>query len=203
MTPNKPRIIGLTGGIACGKSSLSAALRAHGASVVDADEIARALTAPGGAMLPALRARFGEAIFDGEQLNRARLAALVFEDKNALEALNAILHPAVFEQMDKQMAQLAIQAAIVVDVPLLYETGYEKKCDEVWCAWAPERVQLARLTARGLSEAEARARIHSQMPAIKKALLADRVIITTGSLQSSATAVTRLWDEMQRRYTLV
>lgn len=199
MTPSKPWLVGLTGGIACGKSNLSAALRAHGAVVIDADEISRALTAPGGAALSPIRQRFGSQVFKGEQLDRVALSALVFPCKSQLDALNAIMHPLVFREMDRLAEQHQEAAALVADVPLLYETGYDAHCREVWCAWAPETAQLARLMARGLSREDALVRIHSQMPAMEKALRADRVIITTGDKEHSAQAVIRLFEELLRR----
>lgn len=203
MTPNRPYLIGLTGGIACGKSHLSDALREHGAAVIDADGISRQLTAPGGAALPAIRARFGNKVFDGELLNRKALSDTVFGNPAALEALNAIMHPMVFAEIDRQIASYAGQAAIVVDIPLLYETGFDSRCDTVWCAFAPERTQMDRLLERGLTRGEALRRINSQMSALEKAAHADRVIITTGTKADSAQAVMRLWDEAIRRNALV
>lgn len=204
MTPNKmPPIIGLTGGIACGKSHLSAALKAHGATVIDADEISRSLTAPGGPALPRIRKRFGDGVFDGADLNRQRLAARVFGDREELAALNGIVHPLVFQEIDAQLALHRLRPALVVDLPLLYETGFENRCREVWAAYAPEDLQLRRLQDRGLSLVEAQARIQSQMPAMEKARRADHVIETTGSKQQSAQAVIRLYEAFLRRYALV
>ena len=204
MTPNKlPPIIGLTGGIACGKSHLSAALRAHGATVIDADEISRSLTAPGGPALPKIRERIGDGVFDGADLNRQRLAARVFGDREELAALNGIVHPLVFQEIDAQLALHQLQPALVVDLPLLYETGFENRCKEVWAAYAPEDLQLRRLQDRGLSLKEAQDRIQSQMPAMEKARRADYVIETTGSKRQSAQAVIRLYEAFLRRYALV
>ena len=88
-------VIGLTGGIACGKSNISRSLKAAGVPVIDADEISRNLTAPGGPALPAIREKWGEKVFDGEELNRRALSDIVFSDPAAREALNAIIHPMV------------------------------------------------------------------------------------------------------------
>ncbi|NLX82808.1 MAG: dephospho-CoA kinase [Clostridiales bacterium] len=200
MIPNKPPIIGLTGGIACGKSHLSDALREHGAVVIDADQISRALTATGGAALPLIRAHFGDAVFAGGELDRQKLAALVFTDKQALKTLNHIMHPLVFEEMDKQITQHADQPAVVVDLPLLYETGFEPRCAEVWAAYVSKEEQLKRLKQRGLTQQEALQRLASQMPAHEKALRADYVIDTSGAREDSAREVTRLYDAFIRRY---
>lgn len=203
MTPNKPRLVGLTGGIACGKSSLADALRQHGATVIDADAISRELTAPGGAALDSIRRRFGEGVFADGKLDRGKLGRIVFRDPEALAGLNRILHPMVFARMDEQIRAHSHEAALVADVPLLYETGYDKACDEVWCAWAPPAAQLKRLLERGLSPEEARSRINSQMSAMEQARRADRVIITTGDIKLNARAVQTLWDEMIRRTSSV
>ena len=199
MKPSKPLIIGLTGGIACGKSNLSSALRAHGVTVIDADAISRSLTAEGGEALGPIREHFGDAVFNGPTLKRDRLAGLVFGDPKQLSALNAIIHPLVFKEIHRQVDAHAGEPALVIDVPLLYETGFERECDEVWCVWAPRRMQLDRLQKRGLSLKEAEERINSQMPPLEKVRRADKVIITAGAKQDSALAATKLYDDYLRR----
>ncbi len=203
MKPSKPLLIGLTGGIACGKSHLSQALKEHGVTVIDADQISRSLTAPGGAALPDVRAAFGDGVFSGEELDRAKLAQRVFGDEAALKTLNGILHPMVFEAIEQAIHDNHHQPALVLDIPLLYETGYDKRCGAVFCAWAPEATQLERLKERGLSEEEARARIGSQMSALEKAKRADRLIITTGSREESARAIWNIYQETIRRHSIV
>jgi len=203
MIRNKPYLIGLTGGIACGKSNLTSALLSVGAVVIDADEISRALTAPGGQALPAIRAAFGDEVFEGDALNRQKLAGLVFFVAQALKKLNAITHPLIFAEMDRQTALFQAQPALVLDVPLLFETGADKRCDEIWCAYAPREVQLARLLQRGLSLDEAIRRIDSQMPSEEKARLSQHVIRTTGTKEESAAQAIALWEGVLRRLTLV
>lgn len=199
MTPNKPYIVGLTGGIASGKSHLANALRAAGAVVIDADRIAHSLTAPQGAALPGIRARFGEGVFEGHALNRGALAALVFSDEAARRDLNAITHPLIFEQIHGQIAQHQEQTALVVDVPLLYETGFDALCDEVWCALADYDTQLVRLMGRGLTLGQAEARINSQLPAAQQAARADQVICTLGRKEDSAEKAVTLWNQLIAR----
>ena len=131
-------ILGLTGGIASGKTNLTDALRAHGARVADADEISRALTAPGGEALPAIREAFGDAVFHGDELDRRALGQAVFSDEDARRKLEAILHPMV---LDAMRAQSRGDGITVWCVPLLFETGMDRFCDEVWCAYVPEAVQ--------------------------------------------------------------
>lgn len=198
MKPSKPYLIGLTGGIACGKSNLSSALQKAGAVVIDADQISRSLTAKDGPALPAIRQRFGDQVFKGPELDREKLAQAVFGRPEALQDLNAILHPMVFEGIQQQIEAHSNELALVIDVPLLYETGFDKACDTVWCAWAPEDEQIKRLQARGMSLEHARLRIKSQMPALEKARRADKVITTTGTKEESAQAVLALWAETLR-----
>ena len=194
------KIIGITGGIACGKSTLCDTLRALGAPVWDADAVSRSLTAPGGQALPALRAAFGDSIFfpDGA-LNRKALGALVFGNEEARQTLNRLTHPLIYQDMERFVAhhRQAGARAVFLDVPLLYETGYDQYCDAVWCAWIPAETQLSRLMERdGLTKEEALARMASQMPMDDKARRADSVIDTRGSIEESAAFITALYQKM-------
>ncbi|MBR6186990.1 MAG: dephospho-CoA kinase [Clostridia bacterium] len=191
-------VIGLTGGIACGKSNLSRALRENGVPVVDADEISRAMTAPGGMALPLIREAFGSEVFDGEALDRRALSDVIFAQPAARERLNGILHPLIFAEMRRQMA--LVPGAVVLDVPLLFEAGMEDWCDEIWCAWVPQKEQIRRLKKReGLTVRKALQRIHSQMPTLEKRRKADHVIRTEGTKQESGLKALALWQDALRR----
>ena len=191
-------VIGLTGGIACGKSNISKALKAAGVPVIDADEISRSLTAPGGPALPAIREKWGEKVFDGEGLNRRALSDIVFSDPAARDALNAIIHPMVLKEIHRQMDET--DGPVVMDVPLLYEVGMDTWCDEIWCAYAPQKEQVRRVRKRGqITWAEALRRIHSQMPVMEKRRRADHVIRTTGTKEESGCAALSLWQEALER----
>ena len=190
--------IGLTGGIASGKTTVSAYLRMLGAPVVDADALSHDLTKEGGAALPAIRARFGDGVFEGATLDRARLGALVFSDRYARRDLEAILHPLVFAEMQRELDALlkADTPAVVLDVPLLFETGLDQKVDETWLVCVPEAEQIRRVMLRdGLSEQEARARISSQMSLRSKVLRADRVISTLRTIEDTRREVRALWEQ--------
>ena len=194
MKPNKPYLVGLTGGIASGKSTLSRVLREGGAPVIDADKISQGLTMVDGLALPALREAFGEAIFDEEALDRRALGELVFSDPGQLERLNAIMHPLIRQEMERQLESLEDEPAVVLDVPLLYETGWAQDCDEVWCAYVPTLLQLRRLRKRdGLSLKQAWQRVKSQMRGRERSRLADHVINTSGTKEQSAQRVMQLW----------
>ena len=194
--------IGLTGSIACGKTTASDYLRALGYPIVDADAISRALTAPGGAALPALRAAFGDGVFAGNVLDRRALGQLVFADAAQRARLNQLLHPLIIDEIVRQLDALSGSHALVfADVPLLYECDMAPLFDRVWVVSAPRETQLARLMARdGLPREEALRRIDAQMSLQQKAALADAVIDTGGTLEDTRRQLDALLrDPRQRR----
>ena len=183
------RVIGLTGGIACGKSNISSALSSLGAKVIDADRISRELTAPGGKALPGIREAFGDAFFDGDVLDRKALGRLVFSDQEALKQLNRLTHPLILAKIRQELAdtEAAGEPVCVLDAPLLFEAGLDSLCDTVWCVWLPKELQLKRLMERdGLSRKEAEKRVASQMPPREKKRRSDLVIDTRGTREESA-----------------
>jgi dephospho-CoA kinase len=178
------RVVGLTGGIATGKSTFAALLRARGAPVIDADRLAREAVAPGSPGLAEVVAAFGPGVLgeDGA-LDRKRMAARVFADPAARGRLEAVVHPRVRAAMQEELARLAAAGAGIAfyDVPLLFEAGREGDVDLTVVVWAPREVQLARLAARdGLSRAEAEARVAAQLPIDEKAARADVVVSNEG-----------------------
>ncbi|MBR6668883.1 MAG: dephospho-CoA kinase [Clostridia bacterium] len=191
------RIIGLTGGIACGKSTISLTLHQLGAVIVDGDILSRELTAENGAALPAIREAFGEQVFhpDGT-LNRRALGAVIFADDRARMQLDNIMQPLLLELIlrDIHTARESGAPACVLDMPLLYEKELDRLCDRIWCAWIPRETQLERLMLRdGFSPEEAEARLRSQLPADEKAALADVVIDTSGPIQYTKESVIALY----------
>ena len=190
-------VIGITGGIACGKTNLTDALKTLGAEVIDADEVSRALTAPGGEALAPIRAVFGTGVFRGADLDRRALGGIVFSDPDKKKLLEDILHPMIRERIAAFLDRA--EGIVFLSAPLLFECGYEKICDEVWCAYVPQKEQLRRLMARDrLTRAEALERVRSQWPALKKARLSDVVIRTDGTMEESAEKVTVLyWDRKE------
>lgn len=193
------RIIGLTGGIACGKSNVSDALRSLGAAVIDGDVLSRELTAPGGAALPAIRQAFGGTVFhpDGT-LNRRALGDVVFSDGAARRTLDALMQPLLRALILRRVedARASGAALCVLDMPLLYEAGLDALCDRVWCVYVPEETQLRRLMARdGFTREQALARIRSQMPAREKADRAQVVIDTGGDIDYTRAKVPALYAQ--------
>ena len=199
MKQNKPYVVGLTGGIASGKTSVAKALREKGIPVLDADAISRSVTAPGGEALPDIRKAFGDDVFDGDVLNRRSLGDVVFSDPDKREMLENIIHPLVIGKM-KRLTQQAGADIVFWDVPLLYETGMDKDCGEVWCVHVSAQEQVRRVIRRdGLSREQAQARIASQMPVAEKKARAQHLIDTSGSFRATRRRVRGLMRDLQRR----
>jgi len=195
-------LVGLTGGIGSGKSTVAALLRDRGAVVVDADEIVHRLQRAGTPVFDAIVERFGESVVGADgQLDRARLAGIVFDDPDARGDLNAIVHPAVWVEMSAavEARRQDPDAVVVLDVPLLAEAGGGSGLDMTVTVEAPEAVRVERLArARGMGAAEVRARIATQASDAERRALADVVVENAGDEAALAGAVATLWDERIR-----
>jgi dephospho-CoA kinase len=201
-------ILGLTGGIATGKSTVSRYLCELGAHVIDADKIAHQVTMPGTQGLSKLVQRFGDSIVTPEgALNRKVLGRIVFNDKKALSAVNSIVHPLVIDgihnmldALDRRSGEGEAKTCVVLDVPLLFEAGIDKICDEIWVVAIDLELQIKRLRERdGYSREEALRKIRSQMDLEEKLARADVVIDNSGSRDDIRKTVRRLWQELNRR----
>lgn len=193
------RIIGLTGGIGGGKSTVSAMLRDLGATIVDADEAAHAVEEPGQPALEEIRRDFGdEVIGPGGRLDRQALAQRVFSDEAARQRLNAITHPLVGLWMGARIAEAAERGdqILVLDAPLLFETGLDGATEATVVVWAPEEVQVQRAVSRGMEEADVRARIGAQMPLDDKRRRATHVIDNSGDIEATRAQVEDLWRRL-------
>jgi dephospho-CoA kinase len=193
------KVIGLTGGIASGKSTVAGMLAAKGAWVVDADQLARRVVGPGSAALSEIARSFGPDVIGADgALDRSRLAEVVFADDSARQRLNAIVHPGVIELSQEEIreAQSAGAGIVVYDVPLLFETEREDEFDGTLVVWVEAQTQLLRLRLRSdLTDAEAEVRIASQMPLERKRELADWVIDNSGTLEETQELVDALWRD--------
>lgn len=196
-------VVGLTGGIGCGKSTVASVLRELGARVVDADQVAREVLAPGSPVLGKVVERFGPRILRADgSLDRKRLADIVFGDPQALADLNAITHPPIIEMIRGRIEEARNEGVqvLVVDAPLLLEAGMEGMVDEVWVVTCTRDQQIERLCRRtGLSPREAEARMRAQMPLGEKVRRADRVIPNEGSLAELRAEVERHWQDLASR----
>jgi dephospho-CoA kinase len=191
--------VGLTGGIGSGKSEVARRLAARGTVVVDADHIAREVVAPGTPGLAAVVAEFGADVLrhDGA-LDRERLAAMVFHDEAARQRLNAIVHPLVRERSAQIVASLPADAIVVHDIPLLVENGLSGSFDLVVVVDAAEDAQVDRLRRyRGMTEADARARIAAQATREQRRAAADVVIDNSGELDQLDRQVDELWERIR------
>ena len=194
--------LGITGGIASGKSVVAAILRELQFHVLDADRLAHQLTEPGQPAYQDVLQEFGRAILAPDQsIDRARLAAIVFADRARLDRLNAIVHPRVEEAAFRQFAEwqrMGTSDAVFVEAALLVEAGFHTSLDGLIVAWCRPEQQLERLVARGLNEAEARQRIAAQMPVEEKLRLATEKIDCSGTLDETRRQVDALAAKLRR-----
>jgi dephospho-CoA kinase len=189
-------LVGLTGGIGSGKSTVAGMLASHGAVILDADDFARAAVARGTPGFDAVVTRFGPEIVgvDGE-LDRPRLATLVFGDEAARRDLEAIVHPFVRKAIaDGITANAATDRVVVLVNPLLIEMGTHRDCDVVIVMSVDPETQVARSVARGMDEADVRARMAAQLPLEERATHANVVLDNEGDEEELALQVERLWD---------
>lgn len=194
-------LVGLTGGVGSGKSTVADRLARLGAVLVDADAIARSVVEPGTEGFAAIHEAFGDEIMglDGS-LSRHALAALVFRDPEARAQLEAIVHPRVRRQADLMTALAPDDAVVVHDVPLLVETGRAGDYDIVVVVDAPEADRIARLrVSRGWDEATTRARMAAQAEREERLAVADEVIVNDGDLDHLMTLVDALWERLSER----
>lgn len=192
------KVIGLTGGIGSGKSTVAQFLAELGAVVIDADKIGHEMCKPGTQLWREVVEAFGrEVLRPGGEVDRHKLGKLVFESSEARERLNRIMHGPMYEVVKSRLEEYRRQGAgvVVLEAPLLIEAGWVSLVDEVWVTVAPESTVLSRIKGRsGLSEAEALARIRAQLPAAARVRHASVVIDSNCSLDELKAKVRELWD---------
>lgn len=193
--------IGLTGGIASGKSTVTGILRSLGAHVLDADVIAREVVEPGTPALAEIAERFPGVLTPAGRLDRPALGARIFHHPEERQALNAIIHPRISQRFLEESARLEAEGAarLVYDAPLLIENGIHKGMDEVLLVWVPRETQLTRLMQRdGLTHEQAEARLASQMPLEAKRVFATHLIDNAGTPEATRAQVERIWETLSR-----
>lgn len=199
-------VIGLTGGIASGKSTVSKILFEAGAFILDADQIAHDVVKPHSPAWADIVNTFGKAVLCTDRtVDRRQLGNIIFQDEPARKRLEAIMHPRVRQCIDENLIEYARQDGkiAVVDVPLLYEVGWQQLANEVWVVYVERDTQLQRLLNRnGLSPAQARARIAAQMDLAAKAGLADVVIDNSRELHYTRSQVLAAWEQAVKRAAL-
>jgi dephospho-CoA kinase len=189
--------VGLTGGIGAGKSTIATMFKDLGATVFDADQLAKDAMALGGRAVPAVLARFGNEILDADgRIDRRKLAGIVFHDLDALRDLEDIVHPIIRAELQKARARVNEEDIVIYDMPLLIEKNQLAICDAVIVVMAPEDVRLGRLLARGLAEDDARARMAVQATDEQRIAAATFVIENNGDFESLRTRVSEVWASL-------
>ena len=194
------KVIGLTGGIATGKSTASRTLKAMGATVWDADQVARDVVRPRQPGFVALKKEFGEDIFGSDgRLDRQVLAQRVFGKPEEIARLNQVLHPIILMDLVEKLKAWRAQGVkvVIVDAPLLFESGADAGCDEIWVLSCGEDEQLRRVMERdGLTEAEAVQRLEAQLSDAERRSRATRIIDTSGDEEDTQRAITAYYEEL-------
>lgn len=195
------KVIGLTGGIASGKSTVVKALQDLGAVVISGDKVAHEMMLPGKPIWEDIVKTFGDAILNPDRsINRTRLGSIVFNDPQLLNKLNRIVHPLIMEHFKNDLQDIRNNrpdAVVVMEIPLLYETHMDRMCDEVWVVWVDRETEISRLMARDIiSRDDAIKRIEAQMPLDEKARRADRVLDNTRGPQETIAMATRYFNEI-------
>ncbi len=193
------KVIGLTGDAGSGKSTVARILKDLGAAVIDADQVARTLTVPGSPVLNEIVGTFGEEVLNPDgTLDRPRLAARVFAAPEDRARLNQITHPPVLAILKREINRVRRgRGVLVVEIPLLLETGMQSLVDEIWVVTADRPVKLARLEARGVNPELAARILAAQMPQEEKIKHAHRIIDNNGSLTSTREQVIKYWTELE------
>jgi len=195
--------IGLTGGLASGKSLVARIFKSLGCALIDTDAIARDVVVPGTAGWQAVVKKFGTHILaENNTIDRPKLAGIIFTDAGRREILNSILHPLIMRAVREQAAAIEAgdpDAVVVVDVPLLIECGMQDDFDEVIVVWTPRETQISRLMERdGLAEAEARQRLAAQLPLDQKRAYATFVVENDADQGKTEAQVRRIFSDLQR-----
>lgn len=194
------RLIGLTGNIATGKSTARKILVDLGAIAIDADEVAREVVKPGQPALAEITRIFGHEVIQADgTLDRRALAAIVFRDPEKLRLLEAVTHPAVRAEIANRIARLPAGSIVVLEAIKLLESGWRAHCDRIWVTTCTPDTQLRRLMqSRGMSEQDARMRIHAQPPQAEKIAAADLVIDSESSVEEMRSQITNEWERIRK-----
>lgn len=193
------KIIGLTGGIASGKTTVSDYLKERGYNVLDADAYSRKTTAKNGPAIPAIKKAFGDDTVNAEgELDRKMLGNIIFNDADKRRELNEIVHPLIRDMMNSDEQKFIREGHVFLDIPLLFENGLNERCDFVVTVFVDRDTQIKRLTARNdLTIEEAEARINSQMPLTEKVRMSEYRLDNNGNLDALYEQINRFTEELE------
>lgn len=193
------KIIGLTGGIASGKTTVSDYLKERGYTVLDADAYSRKTTAKNGPAIPAIKKAFGDDIVNADgELDRKKLGSIIFNDADKRRELNEIVHPLIRDMMNSDEEKFIKEGHVFLDIPLLFENGLNERCDFVVTVFVDRDTQIKRLTARNdLTVEEAEARINSQMPLTEKVHMSEYRLDNNGNLETLYKQIDRFTKELE------
>ena len=193
------KIIGLTGGIASGKTTVSDYLKERGYTVLDADAYSRKTTAKNGPAIPAIKQAFGDDIVNADGgLDRKKLGGIIFNDADKRRQLNGIVHPLIRDMMNSDEQKFIKKGHVFLDIPLLFENGLNERCDFVVTVFVDRDTQIKRLTARNdLTVEEAEARINSQMPLTEKVRMSEYRLDNNGNLEALYEQIDRFTEELE------
>ena len=193
------KILGLTGGISCGKSTIARMLKELGANIIDTDKIAHELAEIGEPLYLAYLEHFGEDILlEDKKLNRREIAIRIYNDPNEREWINSVAHPIIRQRVEEEISRLKETGAksAVLDAPLLFEVGWQNYADVIWVAYVNRQLQIKRLKKRDrIGRANAEKRLNAQMPIEEKKKLADVVICNENGLEELRQEVSKAWSE--------
>ena len=192
------QIIGVTGGIASGKSNVCNIIEQEGYPVIDCDKITAELSVQGGLLYNVIVKEFGEDfLLDNGDLDRKKLAKKIFNDSKSKEALDKITHPIIYEEVKKRLDKIS-DGLVFLEAPLLYESKFDSICDKIICVFLQKRLQVQRLMDReGIDEDYALAKIHSQMDLYMKKSLADFVIDSKGTFEETKLLVLNVINDIK------
>ncbi|MHB1483133.1 MAG: dephospho-CoA kinase [Saccharofermentanales bacterium] len=191
-------VIGITGGIGCGKSEAARICREYGLTVIDADEISKTVSSCNGAAIPEIAEAFGKKFITEEgSIDRKMMSELVFKNKRSLDLLSSIVHKYVVDEIRIRVEEFKQKKykAIVLDVPIPVKNGFLDLCDQVWVIWADDDLRIKRLNQRGMKTIDAKRRILSQMTKEEYEAVADKIIMNNGTISSLKEQVTDLLNE--------
>lgn len=194
-------VVGLTGGIASGKTTVAKILSDFDIKIVDVDKIAKEVVSPHTSIWEKIRETFGEEILDKDlSIDRSKLAKLIFSVPAERKLLDSITHPIILTKIKEKLAELKNESIVVIDIPLLFETGFEKEVDKVVVVFAQRALQIERLVRKcKLSLKEAEDRIDSQMSLLEKTKKADWIIYNNGGMEELREEVRRLFEELKAK----